>query len=504
MYSRFRFGLAWALIAICAAAQTADQLYRKGTELFQARDLSRARTAFLLVLEKAPPGLSSRYFLGRIALLESKPQDAVKWLEPLAHADPPMFDAAAQLGKAYFDLGQMDRAQATVERALRQAPWDGALHYRLGRIYQHMGRGAQAQAEFAASARLKSEDRESVQLLVACSEYIANGQRAEALRVRDELLSNASLDPDVLVALGLAFAESGLTQDSLEPFVSAAKRDPSFYQAHYNAGLTLLKLERPAEALAPLEAGRKLAPGSFEVNSALSLAYVLQQRFSDAIPPLETAHQLQPRNQRVSSTLALAYLRTGAAARAIPILRAIVPESRNDPKPHFLLIEALNATEQQAEALQAAEHAAKLFPDAAQAHLAVAQQHARLGRYGEAGPEFTRALELNPAQIESLLGLAEVQQKQGDYPASLETYRRVLTLQAGSLTATLGAARDLVLLRKLDEARKLLESAQSTHADNAQLHLELSRVYARLGERDLASQQTQIVQELRAREAKRP
>jgi Flp pilus assembly protein TadD len=52
------------------------------------------------------------------------------------------------------------------------------------------------------------------------------------------------------------------------------------------------------------------------------------------------------------------------------------------------------------------------------------------------------------------------------------------------------------------EARGVLESAVKVHGENSQLHYELSRVYARLGERDLAAQETRIVQELRAREAK--
>ncbi|HCC59119.1 MAG TPA: hypothetical protein DEQ47_18025, partial [Solibacterales bacterium] len=108
--------------------------------------------------------------------------------------------------------------------------------------------------------------------------------------------------------------------------------------------------------------------------------------------------------------LGLAELRTNAPERAIPVLRDAVRFAHGDPKPYFLLIEALNATEQQAAALDVAQEAWKLFPSLPQASLAKAQQLARLGRYREAGPLFARAAELAPGQIDSLLGLAEVQQ----------------------------------------------------------------------------------------------
>jgi tetratricopeptide (TPR) repeat protein len=127
---------------------------------------------------------------------------------------------------------------------------------------------------------------------------------------------------------------------------------------------------------------------------------------------------------------------------------------------------------------------------------------ARLGRYREAGPLFARALELAPGQTDSLLGLAEAQQKQGEYAVSLETYQRALEIEPTNVTASLGAARNLVLLNRLGDARRLLEEALAGHSDSPQLHYELSRVYARLGETQLAAKQTQILQELRARETK--
>jgi tetratricopeptide (TPR) repeat protein len=504
MVSRIGFGLALLLCGASARAQTPEEIYKKGIQLFQAHDLAAARPEFSRLLRSGPLAVKSKYYLGRIALLESKPAEAVQWLEPVAAADPAGLDAAAQLSRAYLETGQLGKAKDLTERAIHRTPWDGALHYRLGRIYQHMGDADGARKEFAESVRLKAADRESVELLLECSQHLANGEQPEALRVRQELLANASLDPDVLVALGLTFAGAGMQEASLEPFETAARRDPNFLQAEYNTGLALLKLGRAADAIAPLQASLRLAPDLMDANSALSLAYVLEARYADAMPTLEKWHRMQAGNPRAATMLALAYLRTGMAAKSVPLLRTVLRDPQKDPKAHFLLMEALNATERQQDALSVSEEAARLFPGIAQAHLAKAQQLARLGRYGDAGPAFTEALKLAPDQLDSMLGLGEVQQKKGDYAASLQTYRQALAQDRDNAAATLGVARNLLLLQKVAEARPVLEAAIKAHPENPQLHYELSRVYARLGERELAAEQSQVVKQLGSGGSKTP
>jgi len=491
-----------AAIPTGARCESVTAAYNRALSLFSKRDLDGARREFLRIVELAPPAPRSRYYLGRIALLESKPAEAIRWLEPVAAADPPVFDAVSQLGKAYAQTGQLDKARASIERALHETPWDGSLHYRLGRILQELGHQDLASKEFAASVELKSKDRVSVESLLECSNLIAKRDLDAALRIRNQLIGNDSLDPDVLVALGLEFANAGLHSQSLAPFEKAAERDPNLFQAQFNAGPALLKLGRPADSIRPLEVSVHLVPDAGDALSALSVAYVLQGRYRDSLPILEHWRELQPENPRVLTMLSLAYLRTAAPAQAVPLLRDVITRSSTDPKPYFLLIEALNAIEKQDQAIPVCDDVARLFPDVAQAHLARGQQLARVGRYSDAGPEFRRTLELDAGSVDALLGLGEVQQKSGDYQASFETYRQALSLDAGNLAATLGAGRDLVFLNRYAEARELLEPAVMRHEADSQLHYELSRVYARLGERELAAAELRIVDQIRAGERK--
>lgn len=472
--------------------------YLRGYVFYRIGELDRARVQLEIVTRAAPPALRSRYFLGRIALQQAHPEEAVRWLKPAAEATSPVEDSTAQLGKAYLEAHQLSEAQRWTEKAVTLTPWDGALHYRLARIYQEMGQRERAAQQFEVSAQLHGQDRAAVQDLLQASKDIVRGDMEKARTVKNSLLKQSQLDPDVLVSLGSSFATAGKPEEALELFEEATKRDGSLFQARFDWGLALLKLGRADEAISPLRDCLRIAPGSADGNAALGLAYVMTRKFEEAVSPLEAVHAARPEDFRTGGLLSLAYLRTGAPQKAIPLIQANLEKQKNDPKLHFLLIECLNSAEDQTGALAVAEKTVQRFPNLAKAHLAKGQQLARLGRYAEAGPSFAKAVELAPGEREALLGLAEVQNKSGNYNDSLTTYRQVLTIDATDLTAQLGAAKDLIAIGKMAEAKDQLEKALAAHFDNLQIHFELSRVYARLGDRDGAAEQTRIVERLRS------
>jgi tetratricopeptide (TPR) repeat protein len=462
------------------------------------RELNTAKSDLLDLVKSAPPALHSRYLLGRIALLEGKPLDAVGWLIPAAGANPPIPDAAAQLAKAYFDANQIEKARELTVRAIALAPWDGALHYRLARILQQTDDAAKADAEFKESIRLKAADADSVEKLTECGRLLGEGKNTEAVTLRDGLIANDKLDPDVLLSVGVMLARAGLDAESVLAFRAAADRDPSLFPARFNEGLALLKTGHSVEAQTALFKSLQIVPQSVEANSAVALSYVMSEQYARAVPPLEFVYQREPENAKAAGLLGLSYLRSGAPSKSVAVLRPAVAARPADPKLYFLLIEALNATEDQPGALTIARDAARQFPLVAQAQLSLAQQLARMGRYAESGPSFEKTLQLEPRNLDAALGLGEIQNKMGEYGASLATYQGALALDHENEAAALGAARDLISLQRAAEARELLENTIAKHPADPQLHFELSRAYARLGEHEKAAQEVKLMNRLKA------
>jgi tetratricopeptide (TPR) repeat protein len=495
-----QFSLAEPLLqeALRLEPANTEVLYRLGYVQYRQRKLAEARKLFSTVVKTAPPAYHSRYFLGRIALLNDKPAEAVEWLAPIVESKRPVFDASSQLAAAYADLGRRQQAIAALRTAISEAPWDGSLFYRMGQLYSQAGQKELAQEAFENSRRLKSASREDVEALMRTARLLGDAHKPEAARAGAPILQRKDADPNALVALGVIFGNGDMPAEALEAFASAVERDPKSFQAQYNRGLALLKLNRAPEALAPLAKAVELLPQSIEANMTFGLASVMNRRYSEAIEPLERVWRTDQSNMRVGALLATAYLRTGAPAKSIPILRM-----SKDSASSLLLIEVLNAAEDPNGALEAALQLQRSFPDLPQAHLALAQQLARLGKYQEARPAFEKTLKLSPGLPEAELGIADALQKSGDHTAAVDHYRAAVHSERTAPVALAGLARSLVALRQLEEASKLLEEGIAKYPSQIALRVELSRVYARLGKSDLANEQTKAVERLRAEQASR-
>lgn len=472
-------------------------LYRLGYVQYRQRKLTQARRNFVEAVKVAPPAYNSRYFLGRIALLENKFPEAIEWLEPVVASKATMFDADSQLAKAYGGVAEQRKAVSTLQAAIAKAPWDGSLYYRLGRLHQQLGQEELAREAFDTSRRLTNASREDVETIMSVSQAIADRNVSQARQLAGRILDRPGADPGTLVALGVIYGNANLQSEALAVFEQASRGDPNLFQARFNEGLALLKLGRASDALKPLGRALELLPQSLEANMTYGLAGVMAQKYSEAREALERAWSIDSTNMRVGGLLATAYLRTDAVSKAIPILRKVV-RAAEDPVSSLLLVAALNAAQDTSGALTAAREAQSRFPKAPQTHMAVAQQLVYLGKYREARPAFEEVLKLTPGQPEAELGVADTLQKEGEHAAATSHYRSAMNSPTTMLAARLGLARSLVALRDLEQARQILEDGLPLHPSEVGLRLELSRVYGRLGKPDLAAEQTKMAEQLRA------
>ena len=221
-----------------------DALYRLAYVQYRRRKLVPARTNFAAVVKLAPPAHNSRYFLARISLLENKPKEAIQWLEPVVASNGSSFDATSQLAKAYASIGEVRKAIGPLNAAISQTPWDGSLYYRLGQLYQKAGEHELARDAFQTSTRLKSATAEDVEIMLRTSQLLVSGKPVEAIDLSSQILKRKVVEPGSLVALGVVFGSANLPSEAVKAFERAAMLDGSLFQAQFNYGLALLKLNR--------------------------------------------------------------------------------------------------------------------------------------------------------------------------------------------------------------------------------------------------------------------
>lgn len=268
--------------------------------LFDLRDLDSARREFEAVKAETGDDPNLGYYLGRLDLTDSHLESAIHNLTTAASA-PPFPDTDYYLGYAYFRQRDFVSAEKWLRKAAAAAPRDARAREHLGLLYRAMGRNEEAQKEFALAAQLHQQDVAATELALACGRSLETQPLAQAQEVCQKLLDPE--DVGKLTSLGMLYGEHRDYSAALEPFLLAAKTDPTSYEAQYNLGLTYFRLKRYGDARAPLEKAVALRPDIFEVNAPLgALLYALNDD-ANAYRVLDHANRLKPDDADVSLLL---------------------------------------------------------------------------------------------------------------------------------------------------------------------------------------------------------
>jgi tetratricopeptide (TPR) repeat protein len=440
------------------------------------------------------------YFLARIAASLGNIDRSIHYYKEVLRLGPAIYDTNQRLGQAYLDKGELIEAHARITAALRETPWDGSLYYQLGRIDLRQHHPAQARAEFAAAARLKSGNQASIRQLLDLSEAVRNRQMERIQQIRAALLNEASPDPEIYDSIGVLLGRGGFYSEALEPLERAVKLAPDSYESNYDLGVTLFRLGRAHEAEEQLKKALALEPNSPQVNSLLGLLDVNQNRNAEAIKRLRAASQAAPGDERILALLGEQYLVGHYVADAISCLRKAVHQNPDDPALRYLLIEAYQEEHDFNSALETAQDASGRFPNDARIIYEEGQQLANIGHYQRARPYAEKAIRMDPTLGFAYDLMGDIQARTGHYKAALESFQKAKNLAPGDELALKGIAENLIRLKRYPQALSELKQAIAARPQDASLYFSLMQVYVRLGQRQEAAQAESAFQALHARE----
>lgn len=151
-------------------AALAEQWLRVGEE-------ERARARFRTALAAEPNLLRARLVLGRYALDDARPQEAVRLLEPALAQAPENVPILRALGDAHRESGNPSRAAALYERSLALQTPDATLLNALGWSLAAGGQSARAIGYLERSLALDPEQPEIRRLLAALRESAPSAPR---------------------------------------------------------------------------------------------------------------------------------------------------------------------------------------------------------------------------------------------------------------------------------------------------------------------------------------
>jgi len=207
--------------------------------------------------------VASQLSTGQRAAFDAALAEYFKGLDAVADQPP----AHLNRGVVYQNLGELEKAKAAYEHALKMDEGFVPARINLAMLYDQMGDKQKAEQEFR-----------------------------EVIR-REPKLAEAQY------SLGLLMAESkDRLPEALEFLTKAAELDPNNPRIHYNRGLALQTLGRADEAEESLKKAFRLSPQT-QFLQALAILYAQQGRWAKAIACAEELVRMRPNDPELQQFL---------------------------------------------------------------------------------------------------------------------------------------------------------------------------------------------------------
>jgi len=354
------------------AARAIDEDYptlylRLGKVRLDRSELAEARAALERIADT--PGLvaAANYYLGQIAILERRPEDAVAHLEKALAADPNATEVHYPLFQAYRALGKNDLARDHLSRFQLKTP----------------------EAKDPLLQQLKAATKRSLPAFQKALHATRQGDWATGA---DLFAEGLAVDPDN-VAARVSYARAlylcGRTDEAQAQLEKALEARPDELLANFLMGILHQQKGETQRAVGSYEMTLRIDPGHAGAQFYLANLHFNAGRYDQAAPGYAKARAAEREIAPARLLELIARLRSGAAEADIAErLRGLSTEYPEDPMLSYSLARLLAAAEDPAvrdpeQALQIASRLALLQPiPPHQRLLALAQ--ASTGRFEEA------------------------------------------------------------------------------------------------------------------------
>ena len=220
-------------------------------------------------------------------LAKQRYEEAARAYGEIAEREPQMVFAWEQLAKAHRRAGQLDEAQAALERALRLSK--GAGHVALAAAELYLERGQLPQAREHAEIAIASQDA-AVDILAQIA--LREGQLIEA----ESLVERALRDRGTRIEPLITATELAVAKESFDEALSSSQRalqefgerdDVDVLRGlHYQRGVALANLGRSEEAEQAFRSEIELSPQAIAPATRLALLLALGGRGGEAVQEL--------------------------------------------------------------------------------------------------------------------------------------------------------------------------------------------------------------------------
>jgi len=276
--------------------------------------------------------------LGQATLLmqQGKNEEALKFLESIAAADPARRGVVRQIGIVYYRKNDFLKAAASFKKALEEDPGDNEAVQLLGLSYYLAGRPAEAIAPLEKVLTwYPSANVDAAYILGLC--YLQTKDYPNARRAFAKMFG---VPPDS--AASYLFTARMLLRQDFGPVAEeyakkAVELDSRMPRAHLLLGELYLYKSRVPEAIEQFERELELNPGEANVYYKLADAYTRLQKYEEAERLLQRSIWLDATSTGPYILMGKILQKKGESALAVRALQRALAMDPNNPIPHHLL-----------------------------------------------------------------------------------------------------------------------------------------------------------------------
>jgi tetratricopeptide (TPR) repeat protein len=401
------------------------------------------------------------------------------------------------LGVAYGQLNDLDQATAAFEHARSLAPRQADTDFNLGLLYWKSGDLAKAKQAYKAGLALNPKEPSALQnysLLL-----MKTGEDKDAIAPLTKLKSNPSLSVPARVSLIECYlklqqpAEADREADELlQPGIAGPADQTKLAGIFLENGATQTAVRLLIHSL-------KLDPDQDRASATLGVIYMRQGKFAESAPLLERAVQLDPSSAEYAMAFAETLFLWNRPPAFLAFLKSV--ESRFSALPEFQFALAVASYENShyndaAGILEALLRSNPRRQD--QIYFWLGNSDLELNQLDDAEKAYRKAIEINPKNPNYYEAFATLLRRQGPekLDEAITQLKRAYQYDPNDPRVGLQLALCYESKDDLADAASLLEKTVQGDSSLLAAHIALARIDFRLGKKDDAAHEKDIVKTL--------
>lgn len=417
--------------------------------LMQYEHYEEARQEYKGLLEIEPNNFKAYVALGNIAILQNRPEDAIKAFDKAIAINPDNTEVYSQIGAAYLERKEYQKALELYKRAVKIRPDEEKLHIILYQIYDQLGMDDQAEQILLNVAKRHPEQ---VNLQGMLGDYYRERRRYE---------------------------------EALEYYQKAYELNK---QSRGYASMmisTLLELDKPEKAFEFAKKAKKNVKRINEYLIATGLYFSDYGYFDKALHFLEEARERDPTNLSIYAFIASVYNYQKEYEKALEqfdeLLRDM-PDYKDHSGFYEMLGSVLSEQKKTEEAIEKFEKAVSLNPESKDAYLSWATLLNSEKEYKKAMDVLDQAMKhIEPDSEKGMHLKAQILSGQNKFEEAEKLFNLLLQKNPGNVMYLYNLGNMYYEADRFDEAESLLQQVIEKQPQLADAYNNLAYMYAERG-----------------------